>query len=150
MGIPQAKFIIAGALIIGGIFYLMFSGIDGSIVYYYTVSEVKEKGPELSGKGIRISGHVLPGTIQKGNTGSLVDFIVFEKSTNQQIAARYEGLIPDTFKDNAEIVVEGVFDSNSPVFEANTLLAKCPSKYEAMGDEHPGDDVDTESTAVTQ
>jgi cytochrome c-type biogenesis protein CcmE len=151
MRVPQLKFIIAGGLIIGGICFLMFSGIDSSMVYYYTVSEVKEKGPELSGKGIRISGHVLDGTIQKDSKGTLVDFVVYERSSDQKISVRYEGLIPDTFKDNAEVVVEGVYDSSNPVFEATTLLAKCPSKYEAIGEEHPGDyPKEAESAAVTQ
>jgi len=149
MKFPQVRFIIAGLLIIGGIGYLMFSGIDGSMVYYYTVSEVKEKGPELSGKGIRINGHVLPGTIEKEKNGTVVEFVVFEKDTDQRINARYEGLIPDTFKDNAEVVVEGVYDPNSPIFEATTLLAKCPSKYEAMGDEHPGDSTGASGEADT-
>jgi cytochrome c-type biogenesis protein CcmE len=150
MRIPKAKFIIAGSLILGGIGFLMFSGIDGSMVYYYTVSEIHRDGSELSGKGIRVSGHVLPGSVLKNSSGSAVEFVVFEKSSNRRMPVHYEGLIPDTFKDNAEVVVEGVFDSNSPVFEATTLLAKCPSKYEAMGDEHPADNSVSENTAVTQ
>ena len=42
-----------------------------------------------------------------------------------------------TFKDNSEVVVEGAYDSNEELFHATVLLAKCPSKYEALGEEHP-------------
>jgi cytochrome c-type biogenesis protein CcmE len=137
--IPHAKFLIAGALIIGTICFLMFSGIDDAMVYYYTVSEVQSAGQELSGKGIRISGHVQPGSIRQSNNGTVVDFEVYERSTGKTILVSYTGLIPDTFKDDAEVVVEGVYDPLNPTFRANTLLAKCPSKYEGRADQHPED-----------
>ena len=40
---------------------------------------------------------------------------------------------PDLFKDGAEVVVEGrmVASDGGPVFEADKILAKCPSKFEA-------------------
>jgi cytochrome c-type biogenesis protein CcmE len=38
--------------------------------------------------------------------------------------------VPDIFKDNVEVVVEGVYDRDG-VFAADTLLAKCPSKFES-------------------
>lgn len=142
MRIPHAKFLFAGALIIGGICYLMFSGINDSMVYYYTVTEVQQQGVRLGDEGIRVNGHVRPGTIEKDQSGTRVDFVVFEKATDHSMAVTYEGLIPDTFKDNAEVVVEGVYDPSSKHFKATTLLAKCPSKYEAMGDEHPGESLE--------
>jgi cytochrome c-type biogenesis protein CcmE len=42
----------------------------------------------------------------------------------------YEGIVPDVFADEVEAVVEGVYAKND-VFEADTLLAKCPTKYES-------------------
>ena len=54
---PHPKFLVAGALILGSICYLMFSGINDSTVYYYTVTELRAK-PELEGRGLRLSGHV--------------------------------------------------------------------------------------------
>jgi cytochrome c-type biogenesis protein CcmE len=40
---------------------------------------------------------------------------------------------PDLFKDGAEVVVEGrmMTSTDGPVFEADKILAKCPSKFEA-------------------
>ena len=148
MRIPHAKFVFAGALIIGAICYLMFSGINDSMVYYYTVGELEAQSEELSGKGVRVSGHVLPGSINKNSDGTRVEFIVFEKETDRQFSVVYEGLIPDTFKDEAEVVVEGVFRPDQKPFQANTLLAKCPSKYEGQAEEHPEDiPVETEVAA---
>jgi len=133
---PKLKFLVVGGLILGAISYLMLSGISGSMVYYYTVSEAMEKSPDLSGRGIRISGHVSPGSIQRTGGESKVEFLVFDQATEATLPVLYQGIIPDTFKDGSEVVVEGIYHPDD-VFQANVLLAKCPSKYEAQGAEHP-------------
>jgi len=46
--------------------------------------------------------------------------------------------VPDTFKPGAEVIVEGGFDSASGVFGANSLMTKCPSKYEKQNREKTG------------
>jgi cytochrome c-type biogenesis protein CcmE len=43
---------------------------------------------------------------------------------------QYKGIIPDIFKDGVEAVVEGLYTPEN-VFNANVLLAKCPTKYES-------------------
>ena len=134
---PHAKFIVAGVVIIGAIAYLMFSGINDSMVYYYSVSELMASAHSLEGKGIRVSGYVSPGTIQKTAGRPEIRFVVFEKHSDRTVPVVYQGIVPDTFKDNAEVVVEGTYRTDERLFHANTLLAKCPSKYEAMGDQHP-------------
>lgn len=131
---PQVKFFVAGALIIGAIGFLMFSGINDSMVYYYGVSEVLAKGPDIYDKGIRVSGYVQPDSIRRDSAASRVEFVVFEKNSDKTIPVVYQGIIPDTFKDHAEVVVEGTFNSQDKVFHATTLLAKCPSKYERQQD----------------
>jgi cytochrome c-type biogenesis protein CcmE len=40
----------------------------------------------------------------------------------------YTGIVPDTFKDNSEIVVTGHLTPEG--FMASDMTAKCPSKYE--------------------
>jgi len=65
------------------------------------------------------------------------------------VPVSYAGLIPDTFKDDAEVVVEGVCNPDDPSFNATTLLAKCPSKYESRGDQHP-EDISVEKVSSAQ
>ena len=109
------------------------------MVYYYTVSAALDMEQKLSNRGIRVSGYVQAGSIQKDNSQSQVEFLVFEKESDQTLPVIYQGIIPDTFKDNAEVLVEGMYRSEEGRFHANVLLAKCPSKYEALGPEHPQD-----------
>ena len=136
---PRLKFIVAGSLILGAFAYLMLSGISESMVYYYTITETTDRASELSGKGIRISGFVSPGTIDRDQGQSRVEFVVFEKSSDRTLPVTYQGIIPDTFKDNAEVVVEGLYYPQETMFRATTLLAKCPSKYEGLADEDSKD-----------
>jgi len=134
---PKLKFAVVGGLILGAIALLMFNGVNSAMIYYYTVPEVYAKGPELSDRGIRVAGYVQPGSIHKESSKSRVEFVVFEKNSENTLPVVYEGIVPDTFKDHAEVVVTGKFSSSENVFHASEVLAKCPSKYERMGEEYP-------------
>jgi cytochrome c-type biogenesis protein CcmE len=71
---------------------------------------------------------VADGTIVRMPTGQDVTFVVTDGDAT--LPVRYHGIIPDTFVDGADVVVEGQLTGDG-TFEAHTLLAKCPSKYEA-------------------
>ena len=74
------------------------------------------------------------GSIEKGELGTMrVRFLVEEGGRETVVV--YTGLIPDTFKDGSEVVVEGTYAPNA-TFTAHTLFAKCPSKYESEGYEN--------------
>ncbi len=142
--LPAPKFIVAGLLIVGAVSYLMVSGIDDNMLYYYTLSELMEKKSELAGVGVRVHGHVSSGTIRIHRERSQVDFLVMEKKTTHTLPVTYQGIIPDTFKDGAEVVVEGTYQAGRHHFQATILMAKCPSKYEeaqtASSDSPPASD----------
>lgn len=121
------KFLIALILIGSGLSYLMYSGITETTVYYYTVSEILAK-PELSDNNIRVSGRVKAGTIEQ--SAMRAAFVVEDKEKAGEFAVVYQGVIPDTFKEHSEVILEGRFTPERSRFEANVLLAKCPSKYE--------------------
>jgi cytochrome c-type biogenesis protein CcmE len=45
------------------------------------------------------------------------------------VEASYTGVVPDTFKDEAEVVLHGQLTPTG--FKSDNIIAKCPSKYEA-------------------
>ena len=51
-------------------------------------------------------------------------------SAGHMVNARYTGLVPDTFKDNSEVVIKGRLEGELFLVEPNGVMAKCPSKYE--------------------
>ena len=123
----KLKFIIAIAIIALAVGYLVYGGVKDTMVYYLTVQELRAQVPTVYDSRVRVSGTVVPGTIVKDNKGSL-EFQITDGA--ETIDVQYAGIIPDIFADDVEAVVEGVYAKND-VFEADTLLAKCPTKYES-------------------
>ncbi len=132
----KVKFIVSGAVIIATMVFLFIVGLSkqGSFVYYLTVGEYIEKGA-TKGDNFRINGIVLDGSIQRDALGQKVIFKITDREMKPAISPHlltisFQGSVPDTFTDGADIVVEGAM-SPEGIFEAHTLLAKCPSKYES-------------------
>ena len=53
--------------------------------------------------------------------------VALARSAN--LPVRYNGVLPDMFADGRDVIVEGRVEQG--VFQADTLLTTCPSKYEA-------------------
>jgi len=123
----RMKFIIAIAVIVLTVSYLVYGGVKDTMVYYLTVEELKAQVPEIYDSRVRVSGNVVPGTIKTEDDGILL-FSITDGKQNVDIA--YKGIVPDIFKDDVEAVVEGQYGDDN-VFKADTLLAKCPTKYES-------------------
>jgi cytochrome c-type biogenesis protein CcmE len=51
-------------------------------------------------------------------------------SNGQTVDARYTGVVPDTFKDDAEVVLKGTLAQDGFTVARDGVMAKCPSKYE--------------------
>ena len=123
----KRKFLIGGAIVVLAIGYLVYAGFASSATYYYTVSEFGEQRSSASGDNVRVNGEVIPGSIVKDAGSPRITFTLTE--AGETLVVIYEGVVPDTFKGGADIVVEGQLDSDG-TFKAHTLMAKCASKYE--------------------
>jgi len=123
------------ALVVG---YLVWTGISDSMVYYLTPTELMAKvadDPAFHTVGVKVSGKVVPGTYEDGE-GDLVHRFTVQDLEHDEVTfqAVYQGVLPDTFTDDVEVVLEGQFGEDR-VFQAHTLLTKCGSRYEAHPDE---------------
>lgn len=131
MGIQRRQVAIAVTVILVAVVYVFITGMSETMVYYYNVSEVAERRVELTGEAMRVHGQVVAGSIEKDDTGLVHKFLIEEGG--QTVPVVYRDLVPDTFQDLADAVVEGSFDADG-TFQATFLMAKCPSKYEAETD----------------
>ena len=133
----RIKFVVIGLGIAATMAFMLVVATqksDGGFAYYVTVQEFVEKGQP---KGhFRVNGKVLPGTIDRMSDGRQVKFTIVDKGGGTTLPVDYTGIIPDTFVDEADVVVEGKCRADG-VFEATTLLAKCPSKYETADGKTP-------------
>ena len=125
----RLKFLLLGLGVAGTMLFLLVLGVNrpGGFVYYLTVKEFVDGGGRQGG-GYRVNGKVEPGTIDRHPSGQEVRFVMTDGAAKLRVA--YHGIIPDTFVDEADVVVEGAMGPDG-TFDATTLLAKCPSKYEA-------------------
>lgn len=120
--------IAVGAMVLG-LAVLFGVGFKGSMVYYLTVSEFLDKnGKDDLGENFRVNGNVVAGSIERGEGRMGARFVMGDGTRTLPVA--YAKETPDTFVDGSEVVVEGRLGGDG-VFQAHTLLAKCPSKYEA-------------------
>jgi cytochrome c-type biogenesis protein CcmE len=131
------------ALALGFFIFTTFtSQKSNAFLYYYTVGEALAAPEKIGDTAVRIGGKVVPGTIRRDAQARRVTFIMADdKEAERQIQVAYHSSItPDTFKDESEVLVEGKFRTDG-TFEADTLFAKCPSKYESKGypESGPGD-----------
>ncbi len=120
----RLKFFVGAAIILVVLGWLIFSNIEGATAHYLTVEELLAQGP--SDQMVRVSGLVVGNTIDWDPQRLILRFEIAGEGGSLPVL--YEGVRPDMFQDGAQTVVEGRYAS-SGLFEASTLLLKCPSKY---------------------
>ena len=116
------------AVVVSSLGFLVYTGLNSNMVYYYHVDEFLPKASSLNGEIIKVNGKVIEGTIQKAQLD--YSFGIHGHTPANTVNVEYHGVVPDTFKDGSDVVVEGKYDSERRIFHATTLLAKCPTKYE--------------------
>ena len=135
MSRKKARFIIGFGIIGVCLLYLVVSGFRDTAMYYLTVTELEARESQFLGKRVKLAGRVVPGSIETDSETLAVSFRIWEPLEDEKetfsdaMAVRYKGIVPDTFRDGSDVVLEGKPQSTG-VFKAETLLAKCPSKYE--------------------
>jgi cytochrome c-type biogenesis protein CcmE len=110
---------------LGAIGWLAVDAFQGSVVYYLTPTEALTADEDQT---FRLAGLVVDGSIAREPSSGDLLFQVSDGTTT--IPVRFDGRAPDSLGDGAEAVAEGRLGADG-VFEADTVLARCASKYEA-------------------
>jgi cytochrome c-type biogenesis protein CcmE len=116
--------ILASLAILGVAAGLVLYAIRDTIVFFYTPSEIAEKGVK-PGTRLRLGGLVEKGSVTKV-TATTTSFIVTD--TIGQLKVNYTGQLPDLFRDGQGVVAEGAVGADG-VFVADTVLAKHDENY---------------------
>jgi len=125
----KKMYIAAFALFLSGVGYLMYAGLTENSVYFLNVSEALS-APQEKLAAVRLFGTVAERDLAPLNGAPGVHFRLEDKNNKAQtIIVRYKGAAPAAFKPGAEVIVEGDMESGG-VFNAKTLMTKCPSKYQ--------------------
>jgi cytochrome c-type biogenesis protein CcmE len=115
---------IAGGLLasVGVIAALVFNAFQSNLVFFYSPSQViAQEAP--SNRTFRLGGLVESGSVKR--EGVAVNFLVTD--TAKSIPVRYEGILPDLFKEGKGVVAQGQLKDG--VFLAREVLAKHDENY---------------------
>ena len=113
------SFIIGGLAILAAVIYLVYANTQANAVYYMTVSELRNC-TTCTTQSVRVAGVVQQDSIVRNDQQQLVTFVIAQGAQR----------VPDIFRPGIEVVVEGHYTGQGP-FQAQNLLAKCPSKFQA-------------------
>ena len=116
--------ILAGLAVLGLAVGLVLYALRGTIVFFYTPSEISEKGV-VPGQRLRLGGLVEKGSWKKSD-GTHNSFVVTD--TVKTLAVTYAGQLPDLFREGQGVVAEGALNAQG-VFVADTVLAKHDENY---------------------
>jgi len=108
---------------------LLRSTLAEGTAYYIHVDEVMHQPEQWYGKRLQLHGFVTNGSILRKRES--LDYKFTVESKGQTVPVRYTGVVPDTFKDGAEVVLKGRLGADGFAVEPDGVMAKCPSKYDA-------------------
>ncbi|MGD9867915.1 MAG: cytochrome c maturation protein CcmE [Hyphomicrobiales bacterium] len=116
--------IASGLAVLGLAAGLVLFALNDSIVFFYSPSDVAEKGVG-PGQRIRLGGLVEEGSVVRGE-GTTVSFAVTD--TVKTVKVNYTGVLPDLFREGQGVVTEGALRPDG-VFVADNVLAKHDENY---------------------
>ena len=110
--------------------YLVYAAFPGNTLYYLTVGEFLADAQAMDGKSGRVVGKLVPGSLQEVSGTMEKKFTITDQG--EVLHATYSGPLPGLFESpHSDIVLEGSF-SEGRVFQTDTVIVKCPSKYKAL------------------
>ena len=116
--------IIAGVVgTVGVAVALVLNAFNSNLVFFYSPSQVAAKEAP-AGRTFRLGGLVEQGSVKRD--GVTVRFVVTD--TARAIPVRYEGILPDLFKEGKGVVAQGQVGGDG-VFVAREVLAKHDENY---------------------
>ena len=114
-------------LALGG---LIYTSLGEGTEYFKHVDEVMADPGTWNGKKVQLHGFVVEKSIERKRDS--LDYRFRVHNNGQVVQATYSGIVPDTFKDGAEVVLSGKLGPHGFSVAPNGVMAKCPSKYEAQ------------------
>ena len=130
------RFVAGGLLLLGFVAFLGYQMVTATTTtgaYYMTVGELMNETPNIYGERVRVNGTVVDGS-EDWNAKELTLKFTIADENGDQLPIVFYGPRPDNFQRAASAIVEGELMGNNS-FEAETLLLKCPSRYEEEPEE---------------
>jgi cytochrome c-type biogenesis protein CcmE len=124
----KLKYAIAGGIVLAAVAGLIYSGVQESMVYFYTPTEIRAKAESVRGKALRVGGQVVEGSIRWEPQTVLLTFALTDGESS--VPVRHKGTPPDLFKEGAGAVVEGTWAPEGYI-RSSQIMAKHSEEYKA-------------------
>ena len=102
--------------------FFILKVFEQNLLFFITPTQIVKKEYPID-RSFRLGGMVLKGSIKTEN----IKHTFFVTDFSYNIEVKYEGLLPDLFKEGQGVIVTGKFIDN--VFIASELLAKHDENY---------------------
>ena len=122
----QRLLLVAVALVLlGGATGLVMLALSDSIAFFVTPTDIATNRVEAD-RRFRLGGLVVPGSVERSGADGTVGFALTDQVN--QVQVRYQGLLPDLFREGQGIVAQGHLAGDG-VFVASEVLAKHDENY---------------------
>jgi len=128
MSPKTVKIGLTAAVLVAALMGLMYTTLSEGTEYYKHVDEVMADAQAWHGKRLQLHGFVVENSVLRKPDTLQYRFQV--QSNGTVVPATYTGVVPDTFKGGAEVVLKGRLGPDGFHVDPNGVMAKCPSKYE--------------------
>ncbi|GGI95760.1 hypothetical protein GCM10010885_01770 [Alicyclobacillus cellulosilyticus] len=130
LGSPRVRLWIAFGAVVLVLCWLIRTAVIHASSYYLTVDELAKKGQAAVGKPWTVSGTVVGRSVRWSPARETLVFDMQDESGHAKLHVVFRGPKPDDFDRGWPLVVTGTLRADG-TFNAQQLLVKCPSKYEA-------------------
>ena len=114
---------LGGLAAVGAITALVLNAFESNLVFFYSPTQVvAQEAPKQ--RTFRIGGLVEEGSVKRD--GVQVNFVITD--TAKAVPVRYQGILPDLFREGQGVVTEGKLQEDGS-FVADTVLAKHDENY---------------------
>ena len=112
----------AALLLAGALIWASFGSASGAA----PPSTVRR---DHSGRSFQMTGKVVPGSIR--HEGARLQFRVRDRTGTASVPVLYSGVVPDPFRDGREVIVTGRMRDGAFIGQRDSLVTKCPSKFQS-------------------
>lgn len=126
----RTVYAVALVLFLAGFGTLLMAGLKQNSIYFLNVSEALAM-PAEDIRQIRLFGTVAKEGLVFDSNSMGVQFLLADSAdASKSIPVQFQGVVPDLFEPGIEVILEGGYQAQAGFFHANSLMTKCPSKYE--------------------
>ena len=115
----------AALLLATALAYTSFAGASAAVEPSQLLAAAED------GKTYELTGKVQSGSWERGSDGITHRFRVEDREGGESVAVTYVGSMPDPFREGREVIVDVRRQGTGFVGEKDSLVTKCPSKFEA-------------------